>query len=156
MFSMLMHYYIGGGGGPGGRERERPQGFVCGRPLTPNAWFRRSVSCCHREPVKSCSCPGVVVSEAQRGASWLGPEHRADRGGGSEWENMAVGILGGTVLSQDFSLSWVEKEFPSNGLAWPRMLMSQRKGTEFDCAPQGTGNGLLCLEGRPYQLGNVC
>lgn len=57
-----------------GRERERPQGLVWGRPLTPNAWFRQSVSCCHRELEKSCSCTGVSVSEAQRGASWLGLE----------------------------------------------------------------------------------
>lgn len=40
-----------------------------------------------------------------------------DQEDGSGWENVAVGNPQGMVLSQDFSLSWVEKEFPSNGLA---------------------------------------
>lgn len=53
-------------GGNRGRERERgsqPQGFMCVRPLTPHAWCLQSVSCCHREPVKSYSCTGASVSE---------------------------------------------------------------------------------------------
>lgn len=73
---------------------------------------------------------------------------------GSGWENVAMGILGEMILSQDFSLSWVERS--SSPMAAPRMLMSQGKGTEFDCVSHRTGNRLLCLEGHPYQLGNVC
>lgn len=40
--------------------------------------------------------------------------------GPGSWEwvgEYGCGDPWGTVLSQDFSLSWVEKEFPSNGLA---------------------------------------
>lgn len=73
---------------------------------------------------------------------------------GSGWENVAMGILREMILSQDFSLSRVERSSPP--MVWPRMLMSQGKGTEFDCVSHGTENRPLCLEGHPYQLGNVC
>lgn len=77
-----------------------------------------------------------------------------EREDGSGWENVPMGILREMILSQDFHLSRVERSSPP--MVWPRMLMSQGKGTEFDCVSHGTENRLLCLEGHPYQLGNVC
>lgn len=76
------------------------------------------------------------------------------RGDGSGWGNVAVGILGEWFCPQiSVYLGWKRSSPPT---AWPRMLMSQGKGTEFDCVSHRTGNGLLCFERRPYQLGNVC
>lgn len=77
--------------------------------------------------------------------------------GPGRWEwvgECGYGDPRGMVLAQDFSLSWMERSSPP--MARPRMLMSQGKGTEFDCVSHRTGNRLLCLEGHPYQLGNVC
>lgn len=89
---------------------------MCVRLLTPNALCLQSVSHCHRELVKSYSCPGSVSARPEeklmaRIGVLCGP---------GRW--VWVGECGcgdprGMVLSQDFSLSWVEKEFPSNGLA---------------------------------------
>lgn len=130
------------------------QEFMCVHALTPNAWCLQSVSPCHRELVKSYSCSGVNVSEALKSSSWLELEHCVDQQDGSGWENVAVGVLGEWFCPKISVYHGWKRSSPP--MAQPRMLMSQAKGTEFDCVSHGTGNRLLCSEGHPYQLGNVC
>lgn len=87
-------------------------------------------------------------------SSWLELEHCVDQEDGSGWENVAVQILGEWFCPKiSVYLGWKRSSPPT---AQPRMLMSQGKGTEFDCVSHRTGNRLPCSEGRPYQLGNVC
>lgn len=56
-----------------GREGETVPalGVMCTHPLTPNAWCLQSASCCHRELVRSHSCPGISISEVLGGAFLL-------------------------------------------------------------------------------------
>lgn len=65
-----------------------------------------------------------------------------DREGGSGWKNVAVGILREWFCPKiSVYLGWKRSSPP---VAWPRMLMSQGKGTAFDCVSHRTGNGWLC------------
>lgn len=64
-------------------------------------------------------------------------------GSGTQEQKEECGCMApmGTVCSQiSVYLGWKRSSLP---IAQPRMLMSQAKGTEFDCVSHGAGNGLL-------------
>lgn len=123
-----------------GREREgRSSGSPRVRPMTPNACGLRSVSRCHSgwrgaaaAPGSTCGKPG----QQPRGSAWNAVCIRRTGVGG----RVCVGILGDWLCPEiSVYLGWKRS---SPLMAWPRMLMSQGKGTEFDCVSHRTGNGL--------------
>lgn len=135
-FSVLMHSCVGGRG----EQRERWSSGVC---VCPSDYTKGLVPpICFPLSRGAGEEPQLHWGQCQRGPkSSLMARAGALRGQG-RWEWVGEGGCG--ILGEWFCpkisvyLGWKRSSPP---MAWPRMLMSQGKGTGSDCVSHRTGNG---------------